>query len=118
VPLVHAAQHTIRLDDTTSEPQLGETEIRVEESPSTRLVASHRGPPENNAGDKEPRFLFKGPKFSALEDRSITIVFAAPAAPPAKPAPPRRRFPWFVLPLVLAGALVGWWLRNQRRMNG
>jgi len=118
VPLVHAAQHTIRLDDTTPEPQLGETEIRVEESPSTRLVASHRGPPENNAGDKEPRFLFKGPKFSALEDRSITIVFAAPAAPPAKPAPPRRRFPWFVLPLVLAGALVGWWLRNQRRMNG
>ena len=65
-----AATHSVRFDDATPEPQLGETELRVEESPTTRLVASHRGP---TGDEKETRFLFRGPKFSALEDRSITI---------------------------------------------
>src|SRR4051812_37795481 len=115
VPLVHAAQHTIRIDDTTPEPQLGETEVRIEESPATRIIASHRG---YEGTEKETHFLFKGPKFSALEDRSITIVFAAPAAPPPPPPRPRARFPWFVVPALFAGAIGLWWLRNQRRMNG
>src|SRR4029077_4412172 len=77
VPLTPGREHTLRIDDATPEPQLGETEIRVEESPATRLIASHRGPPDvdGTAAPKEPRFLFKGPKFSALEDRSITVVF-------------------------------------------
>jgi len=111
VPLAHAATHTLRFDDATPEPQLGETEVRVEESPATRLVASHRGPEGN---EKETRFLFRGPKFSALEDRSITIVFSAPATPPAPPPKPRRRFPWFVVPALLAGAIGAWWLRRRR----
>lgn len=111
VPLAHAAQHVVRVDDATPEPQLGEAEIRVEESPSTRLIASHRGP---EGTEKETRFLFRGPKFSALEDRSITIVFAGAAAPQAAPAKPRRRFPWFVVPLLLAAAIAIWWLRRRR----
>ncbi|HEX6839668.1 MAG TPA: hypothetical protein VF334_23985, partial [Polyangia bacterium] len=52
IPLVHAATHTVRFDDQTPEPLLGETEIRVEESPTTRLLASHRGPEGN---EKENR---------------------------------------------------------------
>jgi hypothetical protein len=113
VPLVHAATHTLRIDDAVPEPQLGETEVRVEESPVTRLIAAHRGAEGN---EKETRFLFRGPKFSALEDRSITIVFG-PAAPPAtKPPPPARRFPWFLLPALLAVGIGGWWLRKSKRV--
>jgi hypothetical protein len=115
VPLVHAAQHTVRVDDTTPEPQLGETEVRVEESPATRIVASHRG---YEGTEKETRFLFKGQKFSALEDRSVTIVFGAPPAPAAKAAPPPRRFPWFIVPLVLAGAIALWWMKRKRVSGG
>ena len=96
----------VRLDDATPEPQLGETEIRVEESPATRLLASHRGP----IGDeKEPRFVFRGPKFSALEDRSITVVFAArvPALSTADaPAPPMSRA-WRWARWLVAAALLG-----------
>jgi hypothetical protein len=112
IPLVRAPTHTLRLDDTTPEPQLGETEVRVEESPTTHLVAAHRGP---EGTEKETRFLFRGPKFSALEDRSITVVFAAPAPPATKPPPPRRRVPWFLLPALLAAAIGIWWLRKNRR---
>jgi hypothetical protein len=112
VPLVHAATHTLRIDDATPEPQLGETEVRIEESPATRIIAAHRGPEGN---EKETRFLFRGPKFSALEDRSITIVFGPPATPPAKPPPPPRRFPWFLLPALGAVAIAGWWLRKSKR---
>jgi len=111
IPLTRAPTHTLRIDDATPEPQLGETEVRVEESPSTRLIASHRGP---EGIEKETRFLFRGPKFSALEDRSITIVFSAPAPPPPKPAPPRRR-PWFVVPALVAAAILGWWMWKKKR---
>ena len=113
-----AREHTLRLDDATPEPQLGETEIRVEESPTTRLVTSHRGPPDGGSSEKETRFLFRGPKFSALEDRSITVVFAAPAPPPRAAA------------AAASGdchgsscpALVGrwrsrwWWLKKKRQL--
>jgi len=111
VPLPHAAQHVVRFDDATPEPQLGETEIRVEESPMTKLLASHRGP---EGKEKEQRFLFRGPKFSALEDRSVTIVFAAAAGPPKAPEKPRHRFPWFVIPALTAAGLGTWWLRRHR----
>jgi hypothetical protein len=80
--------HTVRFDDATVEPQLGETEIRVEESPTTQLSASHRGP---TGSEKETRFLFRGQKFSALEDRSITFVFGpAPRATPLATTPKPR----------------------------
>ncbi len=111
VPLVHAARHVVRFDDETPEPQLGETEVRVEESPMTRLIASHRGP---EGTEKETRFLFRGPKFSALEDRSITIAFGPPATPPPAPPKPRRRFPWFVLPALVAAGIASWWMRRRR----
>jgi len=64
--------HLLVLDDATELPQLGETEIRVEESPQTRLLESHRGA---GSGGREPRIVFRGPKFSALEDRSVTVRF-------------------------------------------
>jgi hypothetical protein len=69
--------HVVVLDDGTELPQLGETEIRVEESPRTRLLESHRGA---GPGAREPRIVFRGPKFSALEDRSVTVRFEPVAA--------------------------------------
>jgi len=115
IPLTPAPLHTLRIDDATPEPQLGETEIRVEESPATRIVTSHRGPPDNGSTEKETRFLFRGQKFSALEDRSITVVFSAPAPPPAPPAKPRRGWPWFLVPALGAAAIALWWLRKKKR---
>lgn len=110
VPLVHAAEHIVRFDDATPEPQLGETEIRVEESPVTRLIASHRGA---EGTEKETRFLFRGPKFSALEDRSVTVVFGGALGAVKAPARPRRRFPWFVVPAVVAAGIAAWWMRRR-----
>jgi hypothetical protein len=76
--------HTVRVDDTTPEPELGDTEIRVEESPATQLLTAHRGA-TGEPGEKQTHFLFHGQKFSALEDRSVGFAFTA-AAPPPVPA--------------------------------
>jgi len=116
VPLPPAPEHTLRIDDTTPEPQLGESEIRVEESPTTRLITAHRGPPDGASTEKQTRFLFRGPKFSALEDRSISVVFAAPATPPPPPARRGRGAPWFMLPALAAAALAAWWMMRKKRV--
>jgi hypothetical protein len=73
--------HLVRYDDKTELPQPGESEVLIEEGPRTRLLAAFRGTASDGL---ERRFLFRGPKFSALEDRSITFRFAA-APPPAAP---------------------------------
>lgn len=115
VPLAGAPPHTVRVDDATSESQLGEIEVRVEESPSTRLLESHRGP---SGSEKETRFLFRGPKFSALEDRSISLRFdAAARAPAAEAAPPssRRGWWWWLLLGTIAVAGVAVALSRRRR---
>ncbi len=76
-----AAPHTLILDDQTEVPQLGESEVRVEESLLTRLLESHRGAPSaaGDAASRESRILFRGPRFSALEDRSVTVRFEGSA---------------------------------------
>lgn len=110
--------HTIGFDDETPEPQLGESEIRVEESPATRLLASHRGP---TGTEKQTRFLFRGPKFSALEDRSIAFTFAAGAhrraEESAMPAPSRARGWWWGIGAIVAAvaAALALALRRRRR---
>jgi hypothetical protein len=73
--------HLIVLDDALEPPQLGETEIRIEESPSTRLLEAHRGP---GPGPRENSILFRGPRFSALEDRSVTVRFEGTSAASAQ----------------------------------
>jgi hypothetical protein len=129
VPLSGTPPHVLRIDDTTPEPQLGETEIRIDESPTTRLLRAHRGP---TGDERQTRFLFRGPKFSALEDRSITVEMTArPAAPPTATAPPHasssRTASHTVALAITVTALVGaavvlllFWLRRRRyrRMNG
>jgi hypothetical protein len=112
------SQHTVRFDDATVEPQIGETEVLVEESPTTRLVASHRGA---SGEEKQTRFLFRGAKFSVLEDRSITFVFEARLRPAPTPTPTQtpttylRRWGWVVVVLILV-LLIG--IRMGRRWTG
>jgi hypothetical protein len=119
LPAPGPTPHTLSFDDATPEPRLGETEIRVEESPATQLLTSHRGP---TGSERETRFLFAGPKFSALEDRSITFTFAAAKAlPPVKrpgSASPLRFIVMagIALLLLVLGGIVA--RRLQRKMNG
>jgi hypothetical protein len=72
--------HEVRFDDATPLPELGESEIRLEESPATRLVEAHRGA---SGHERETRFVFRGPKATSLEDRSITFRFTGSAPTPA-----------------------------------
>jgi hypothetical protein len=65
-------EHRIRLDDATPIEDLGETEIRLEEGPGTELAAAWHGREDNG---RQVRFLFQGPKFSLLEDRSVGFRF-------------------------------------------
>jgi hypothetical protein len=120
LPAPGPVPHTLSFDDAPAEPLLGETEIRIEESPATRLITSHRGPSGN---ERESKFLFSGPKFSALEDRSISFTFAAPAkAPPPVKAPgsafPLRYIVMGLIVLLLLGGLGFVARRGQRKMNG
>jgi hypothetical protein len=114
VALPGAPPHTVGFDDQTPEPQLGETEIRVEESPATQLLASHRGP---TGDERQTRFLFRGPKFSALEDRSITFRFGAGAHPPIATAlapSSRGRLWWLAVGLVVLIGIAAWVARRRR----
>jgi hypothetical protein len=89
-------KHLVRYDDVTPLDDIGDTEIRLEESPGTRIAAAWRG--AEDAG-RQTTFLFSGPKFSAIEDRSIGFRFAD-----GEPLRRRRRAP---LPIALIGMLLG-----------
>jgi hypothetical protein len=108
--------HSLVLDDNTEIAQLGETEIRVEESPQTRLLESHRG---QGPGPRQSPILFRGPRFSALEDRSITVRWEGTGAPPRSDDKSVRRVGLLVTVGLTLVLLVGWVvLRRYRNMNG
>jgi hypothetical protein len=86
--------HLVRIDDDTPIEQLNESELRVEEGPGTQLVAGWQG--AEDAG-RQMRWLFQGPKRSAIEDRSIGLRYVDGA----------RRARSRPLPLALGGALLG-----------
>lgn len=119
LPIPAGDVHEITLDDATDLPALGETEFRVESSPTTTLLASHRG----RTGDElTDRIVYRGPKSTMLEDRSIAVRFkAAPLPAPTRHAQPRSTAPWLLAVgggglLVLVVVLLG--LRRYRSMNG
>jgi hypothetical protein len=103
VPCPGPGPHEVRLDDRLELGSLGETEIRIEEAPSTRLLTSFRGArPEGSGGQgREPKFVFRGPRRTSLEDRSITFRFeGSGAAIGLIPTPRWHRF------ILAAGGLV------------
>jgi hypothetical protein len=100
-----AAEHRVLLDDKTEFELLGETEIRVEDSPTARLV------------DGPPRTLFRGARQSTLEDRTVRFRFAA--TPGARPVAKKRApWPWAVAALLLVCVLMTLGLRRYRSMKG
>src|SRR5204863_6499402 len=60
--------HLVRLDDATPIDDLGETEIRIEEGPGTRVLAGWQGREDTGRG---LRHVWNGPKFSSLGARSV-----------------------------------------------
>jgi hypothetical protein len=104
----------LRLDDATHLDELGDTEVKIDDSPSTRILAAWRG--REDAG-LVTHFLFTGPKRSDSEDRSVGVRWVE------RESPRRRRGPLpFAFVGVLVGAAVSSWLfaraRAQRRMKG
>ncbi len=105
--------HALRLDDATPIDDLGDSEIRFEEGPGTRLTAGFQA---RDDGKLQTRFVWNGPKFSVIEDRSVGLRFVDETRPPRRGAP---------LPIAIGGALV-WAVvavflarrRRYRRMKG
>lgn len=106
-----SGEHRIRLDDATPIDDLGETEIRLEEGPGVDLIAAWQGREDTG---RQVRFLFQGPKFSLLEDRSVGFRFIDHTVK-------HRQRPW---PVALMGtaataisaiSLVVWFRRREMR---
>jgi len=114
-----AGAHELRLDDHTELASLGETEVRIEEAPATQLVSSFRGAPTPGVTERETKFLFRGDKRSALEDRSVTLRFAPASASPSTTAvavKPRSRAPWlYGAGLAVLLTMIGVGLRRRAR---
>jgi len=121
VPCPGPGPHLVRFDDHL-ELGAGESEVRIEESPSTTLLDSYRGPPVDApdggaSGPPERLYLFRGARRTSLEDRSISLRFVG-HAPPAPPAPARTggaRWPWAA---AIALLLLGAGVLGYRRMKG
>jgi hypothetical protein len=101
-----APPHTVRFD-LRDPDRAGEIEVRIEEGPSTRLEVSHRG---RDGDERQTRFLFKGPKRTAVEDRSILFRFAG--VPP--PASAKRMWAAPLAAALLAAAALLIWLKRKR----
>lgn len=92
-------EHTVRFDDETPPTALGgalgdalgESDVLIEEGPGARVLAAWRGRPDDG---RELHYVWHGPKYSVLEDRSVGFRFV-------DEAPKKRR----ALPLALAGLL-------------
>ncbi|MSP60513.1 MAG: hypothetical protein EXR72_09270 [Myxococcales bacterium] len=88
--------HTVRLDDTTAIPAVGDTEVRIEEGPGAKLLAAWHA---REDGKIQTRFAWTGPRRSVVEDRSIGFRFRDESAPRSRRSP--------VLPIGLFGVGVG-----------
>jgi len=96
LPVRGPGPHLIGVADHTSQhglaDQTGESELRLEEGPGTRLLAAWHGQED---GARSTRFVWNGPDVAG--DRTIAFRFVDDRAPR-----PRRR-----PPIALVGALVG-----------
>ncbi len=97
--------HQLHIDDRVEVPNEGDSEISVFPPNARALTAAYRGPTAPTTGRplEEPLFTFRGPRFSALEDRSVTLVLGQAA--PTGMRLPRWSFVVGVLALALAAYL-------------
>jgi hypothetical protein len=73
IPVRGTGPHTVRVEDTTVLPPLGETEIWIEEGPPIRLLKVHRS---GSRDEGKTHYFFVGTKRMVPEDRSVTFTFA------------------------------------------
>ncbi len=107
-------QHELVVDDHTELSDLGENEIRLEESPNTELVATQRGALISGVATRETRFVFVGPRQSVIEDRAVAARWRKKAGT-SLPGWPRR---WWWLLLGIGGvglAGLARWRASRRR---
>jgi hypothetical protein len=105
-------RHTVRLDDTTPLDEIGDSEVRLEEAPGVKLVAAWHA---REDGRIQTRFAWSGPRFSAIEDRSIGFRYEDGGA--GKSGSRRRLLP-FGLVGGLVGVAVAAWLVTRARRTG
>jgi len=115
-----AAPHRLRIEDAVELAPPGEAEVRIEESPSVRLLASGRGRDLPVAADpaakRETRFVWSGPPRSALEDRSVSLRFVAAGAP-STPRPLAMVIAAGVAGFVVVGGVVVLLVLRRRRRS-
>lgn len=103
-------EHTVSIDDATPLDALGDTEVRIEEGPQAKLLAAWQA---RDDGKVQARFLFRGPKRSGIEDRSIGFRFVDHST--AKPA---RRLPFALVGSGVAVAVAAYLVLRGRRRPG
>jgi hypothetical protein len=106
-----AGRHEVRLEPGWEPGRLGETELTIDLSPDWILTSSREGQGPDGA---ERRFLFQGPRPSAVADRSATFQLRPVAAPG------QGRSTTLIAAFVAALAGVGLFFevrRRQRRSN-
>jgi hypothetical protein len=106
-------EHELVIDDHVEVPSEGDTEVVVDAPGPTELRAAFHGRPDPSR--REPLFAFRGPRFSTLEDRRVTVRFLARAG---HTNARRVRELAVVLVGVLGAAATALVLRRQRRLKG
>lgn len=107
------AEHRVTVDDATQVEELGESEIRIEEGPGARVLAAWQG---REDGGRVLRYVWNGPKRSALEERSVG--FRVATDPGQRPRPPRRpRAPVGLIAALVGGAVALFAARYRRRLR-
>jgi hypothetical protein len=80
VPLPRRRHHEIAFEAGGELPRLGETEVKFEPAPTTRLVSWCRSRPPCTTRAEEPRFVWMGLRASSMEDRTVSASYDVPGA--------------------------------------
>jgi hypothetical protein len=114
LPLAPGPRHQVSFQAGGELFRLGETEVKFEEAPGSRLLAWCTGHGPCAGRTTEPRFVWMGPPASSMEDRTVSATFAVVAAPGAG-----RGVLWLALggaaALAAAGTAVVLVRRRRRR---
>lgn len=115
VPLPRG-RHAIAFEAGGELPRLGETEIKFEPAPGTRLLTWCRSRPPCTTRAEEPRFVWLGPKASSMEDRTASATYETQGIGPSRGAVTAVVGGAVVLAVVAAGvALV---VKRRKRREG
>jgi hypothetical protein len=113
VPLVGPGPHTLHFEDRADLPSPGESEVLLDESPGTRVLASYRG--RAGEGVHGLKFAWPEPRRSDLESRLIGFQYGPAPPPTTAPVQDIRRRALILACALAAGAVTAVVLRARRR---